>query len=519
MRMLRANISTITACASRHAVAFLLIMLSACAVPHDRSTGDNWGQARLEGKSANDPVRLCADAFSAIDLAINQAGTGDAQSASVPGFPYLRSTRFLAALGKRVPAKRDDGAFEYWTNWLAQTAISARKIELANLPIGTQDALRRGLGKSPEAVIVDCTAVLLASDRRRPDLQETLAGVVSAPDNYIDAFRVIGLYPVTSIPVLIGFERWKASNLPEFAQSPAKLKLSGRLEFVSPEIETPSMEAEPVAAILRRVADNPLNIPRPMKSDLHRLAAKFAPVFAIDVVGNFDRIGAPVLRYGRPPGIDTGTPRVYVQPSWAIINGVPLLQISYLAWFSERPPVGGVDILAGKLDGLIWRVTIGSDGRPVMYDSIHPCGCYHLFFPVPPTRLKAHQVDEPAEGTVVPRDAPILASGQRMVLHINSGNHYLRGLSVFDDKTVRPILYDLLPMDSLRSLPAPDGSRRSLYGPDGLIAGSERAERWLLWPMGVRSPGAMRQWGTHATAFVGRRHFDDPYVIDKAFAR
>jgi hypothetical protein len=29
----------------------------------------------------------------------------------------------------------------------------------------------------------------------------------------------------------------------------------------------------------------------------------------------------------------------------------------------------------------------------------------------------------------------------------------------------------------------------------------------------------MRQWGTHATAFVGRRHFDAPDLIEKAFER
>jgi hypothetical protein len=37
--------------------------------------------------------------------------------------------------------------------------------------------------------------------------------------------------------------------------------------------------------------------------------------------------------------------------------------------------------------------------------------------------------------------------------------------------------------------------------------------------MGIPNPGAMRQWGTHATAFVGRRHFDDPFLIDRAFLR
>jgi hypothetical protein len=35
--------------------------------------------------------------------------------------------------------------------------------------------------------------------------------------------------------------------------------------------------------------------------------------------------------------------------------------------------------------------------------------------------------------------------------------------------------------------------------------------------MGIRSPGAMRQWGRHAVAFVGRRHFDDPRLIEALF--
>ena len=71
----------------------------------------------------------------------------------------------------------------------------------------------------------------------------------------------------------------------------------------------------------------------------------------------------------------------------------------------------------------------------------------------------------------------------------------------------------------LRSLPAADGERKSLFGEDSLVRGSERPERWLFWPMGVPSAGAMRQWGHHATAFVGRRHFDDPGLIARYFER
>ena len=63
----------------------------------------------------------------------------------------------------------------------------------------------------------------------------------------------------------------------------------------------------------------------------------------------------------------------------------------------------------------------------------------------------------------------------------------------------------------------PDGSRASIFGPDGLVAGSERPERWLFWPMGIESAGTMRQWGRQATAFVGRRHFDDADLLEKRF--
>jgi hypothetical protein len=73
--------------------------------------------------------------------------------------------------------------------------------------------------------------------------------------------------------------------------------------------------------------------------------------------------------------------------------------------------------------------------------------------------------------------------------------------------------------DELRSLPVAGqaGVTRSAYDASGMIPGSERLERWLFWPMGIASAGQMRQWGRHATAFVGRRHFDDPLLLDRYF--
>jgi hypothetical protein len=39
----------------------------------------------------------------------------------------------------------------------------------------------------------------------------------------------------------------------------------------------------------------------------------------------------------------------------------------------------------------------------------------------------------------------------------------------------------------------------------------------LFWPMGIKNAGAMRQAGRQATAFVGRRHFDDPDLFESRF--
>jgi hypothetical protein len=101
------------------------------------------------------------------------------------------------------------------------------------------------------------------------------------------------------------------------------------------------------------------------------------------------------------------------------------------------------------------------------------------------------------------------------VLRIASRTHYLERLGFTAQPEGEPYAWD--DYNSLRGLPLLDGGKRSLFGEHGILQASERPERLILWPMGVRSPGAMRQWGHHATAFVGRRHFDDPYLFDQLF--
>jgi hypothetical protein len=273
--------------------------------------------------------------------------------------------------------------------------------------------------------------------------------------------------------------------------------------------------AEPeLAGSLAAAAPDALGMVLVEESETARLAARFAPVLSIDTASDDDRIGAPYWTEDRRIALDLGDPVVFFHFSHTRFGARTLVQISYQAWFPARPKTGPIDLLGGWLDSVIWRVTIDPDGRPLIYDTIHGCGCYHLFFPVPPATL-APPPDDIREHPFAPAQAPALTADQQVRLDLASISHYLVGIGVASQAIVGARGYRLADASSLRSLPFPGGGRRSLYGPDGLVAGSERLERWLLWPMGVDSPGAMRQWGNHATVFVGRRHFDDARLLEQ----
>jgi hypothetical protein len=105
-----------------------------------------------------------------------------------------------------------------------------------------------------------------------------------------------------------------------------------------------------------------------------------------------------------------------------------------------------------------------------------------------------------------------------MVVAMQSGTHYVNHLYPLSTPHDGDMPYALVDYDVLKSQPQAAGQRRSLFNRYGIVTGSERLERFIIWPMGVYSPGAMRQWGRHAVAFVGRRHFDDPFYLEKMFA-
>ena len=455
-------------------------------------------------RSGTPALRACADWFQALDERVAAAGVRDAQDARVAGFPYLRASRLLAAL--RPAAAKEPAAFYALVEQMRLLDAGARRHELRNLASD-------GTESRPQFERVhECGRLLRDADIARPATRAMLLERAQVSDDYSVADRFFGLYALTRIPFAAGVRRYEEETRGAFR---AAANSEGGLRYAPPPAALP-MPRERVALILARAERNSLAIPEPTESEMNELFVAYAPSFEIAVAGDFDRFGA--LRYLRGsdmPVVDASQLAVYTHPAWTRYEGRVLLQLVYTIWFPERPPREEGDWLAGKLDGVTWRVTLAPDGEPLLYDAIHPCGCFHQFFPTPrATALPAP--DELEEWLFAPQSLPRVADGERPLVRLASGTHYIERIGMVRgaDSLVR---YELRPYADLRSIVRMDGRRASAFGEDGIIAGSERPERHWFWPMGIASAGAMRQWGRHATAFVGRRHFDDADLLEKRF--
>mgnify|MGYP001243143107 CR=1 FL=1 len=452
-------------------------------------------------------VRECAEWYRMLDELATVAGARDAQDARVPGFPYLRVSRLLAAL--RPATMSNELALHALADRMLALDLEARRYEIMNLPAGQFSGQALALQRTQQ-----CGRLLREIDLAKPELRDALLRRAGVPDDYRLLYRILGLYWVTRLPFAEGVRRFQEETTAAFRRELAAPEGASIVRH-APEPGWPLPRLR-VAMMLERAAQNPLGIPEPSERDLNALLAAYAPSFEVEVKGDYDRFGAlRWLRDSDSPTVDGAQLAVYGHSAWTRYQGKVLLQLVYTLWFPERPPQSEGDILAGKLDGITWRVTLAPDGEPLVYDAIHPCGCYHLFFPTPrATALPAP--DNLEEWMFSPQSLPRLAEGERPVVRIATGTHYIERVFVTrgSDSLVR---YEMRPYGELRSLDRLSGLRTSAFGADGLIPGTERPERFAFWPMGIESAGAMRQWGRQATAFVGRRHFDDADLFEKRF--
>lgn len=297
----------------------------------------------------------CLELFTRLDNEVSKEGVAPSRPMRVPGFPYLRSSRFLASFNQQIltPAQQ-----KTWLNHLAQADRTARQIELDSLPIATKAKVAASHGSNLQNAIDDCYPRLVAADLADDKRLALLRQRVQVPSDYRIVSQILGLYPLSAIPITIGVQGYHEETYEVFQRPLAELPILGQLQRWQPQAGVSSVSPE-------QLPHDPLGIPTPDPALLDTLFARHAPVWEVDVVDENDLLGTPIWVTDGKPSVKPA-PAVYRYPSYTRWQTQPLLQLNYVIWFAARPVTGTFDILGGPLDGLIWRVTLNRDGTPLL---------------------------------------------------------------------------------------------------------------------------------------------------------
>ncbi|MFT4852214.1 MAG: hypothetical protein ACI8PP_002553 [Candidatus Pseudothioglobus sp.] len=442
-----------------------------------------------------------------------QTGIADGQVRIMGPGDVFAVDRFLASYYPELDSAELDSpaARSYWLRQSWDLAYRQRQIEYGNLAVAT--SADKGAGSGADQKAIEACALEVLTDAQALALNKPLAlGDVQVPDDYRSWARLLGMYPISRAIVMPRIRAEQASTRQHFQQqAPADTD-----QWYEPDVAGPALSTAAIAQHLQQAqASNPLRFPQLDAPTLEAFRAHYAPAWVIGTLDRNDKPGVPGWLNEKQISVDVMQPSLYFLPSYTRFQGQVLLQLNYFIWFPQRPKAHWLDLYGGKLDGLVWRVTLLPDGQVLAYDSIHQCGCFHQFYAVA-KGLHAQTLAADQEPVLLLNDQIPDARRERVVVQLSDSDHSILGLRAWQASAQsRPSATKLVLRDynELRQLPLGMG-QQSLFASNGLIPASRRLERWVLWPMGIASAGAMRQWGRHATAFIGRRHFDDAHLLD-----
>jgi hypothetical protein len=484
-------------------ISFILLFLTGCSAFYTIPT-----EPLKIGEKPT--VFQCAELYNTLNQVVKKTQTRDAEYAEIVDFPYLRTDRFLASFRDK---ELSDSALTAWIDRLQILGHESNAIELANLPTNVKSIF------PPFETFNYCSHLLRKQDFSQPQNVQKLRESIQVPPEYRTWKRILGAYWLTAWFIKMGATHLHEEILDTYNVHIENLPIKGQLIQYLPTKQSKPLSSEEIKAIIQKSRNNALNIPELSAEDKAHLLANFAPIWQVDTVSDDDKIGSPKwISFQKSADIDTMQPVVYTYLSHTWFQEEILLQLNYVIWFPARPFTSKFDILGGHLDGLTWRITLSREGTPLVYDSIHNCGCYHLFYPTQQLCVSSSD-DVLQEPTFVPQIAPEFSQNQRLILRVAHTTHFLDRIFTesIPQSQNQSLSYILQDYQTLTSLPLPNGQKRSLFQANGIVSGTQRGERWILWPMGIPNPGEMRQRGHHATAFFGRRHFDDSHIMQRAF--
>lgn len=405
-------------------------------------------------------------------------------------FPHLAFDRFSASLTSEltdVPSR---------AQWLAYVSEKG-KHQLAT-------AIALTPSSSPQSLLT-CQQALSEQSMENGRMWRALA---EQPPQVATAYqhwkRVAGIYPVA---------RLVAKGQIENEQ--ARIKDQSGRELAAPftygDVSSQQMSSVRIAAIFNNAKQySSLNWPLLTSPESDALLDHYSPLFDVETLSADDLPGALALDSRGNPFIDTTQPSLYRDLSYTRFNGAILPQLNYTLWFPARTAKGDFDPYAGPFDAVKIRITFDEKGAPFILDTIHQCGCYHMVYALNPTLTFIQRDDEMPIQNTLPPPSP----QETFLISLTAGEHMISDIAVTNNTSTDIALVPQSAL-SIMTLKTPAGVTKSPFGDEGILKQSARGERWFLWPFGVRSPGAMRQDGHHAIAFIGERHFDDAFLFEQ----
>ncbi|CZF77700.1 hypothetical protein GCE9029_00365 [Grimontia celer] len=402
-------------------------------------------------------------------------------------FPHLAFNRFSTSF---VNELSDAPAKGQWLAYVAQKGKVQLETALTLVPTSAAE----------NNLMMQCQKQLVEESIENPKFWSELEkNPPAVPTAYEHWKRILGVYPVASLVAEGQIEEEQERIKTDFGRTLTQ-------PFRYGEAPSPMAQRE-VAKLLSEASKySSLNWPLLTDSESAALLDRFSPFFLVETLSVDDIPGT--LAFESRVFIDTQKPVLYRAVTYTRFHGKVLPQLNYALWFPARTAKSALDPYAGEFDAVNIRITLGEDGKPLILDSIHQCGCYHMVYALSPTlRFLERNDEKPIQNYLFPN-----TDEGRFEISLTAEEHMINAVHVIDN--IAPdIELQAAALGETLVLSDSQGNNHTPFDEYGILNESLRGERWFLWPFGVRSPGAMRQYGQHAIAFIGERHFDDAFLL------
>ena len=226
---------------------------------------------------------------------------------------------------------------------------------------------------------------------------------------------------------------------------------------------------------------------------------RFAPVFLVDdYLVDYNRIGIVRAAAENAPYIDPELPVVYSEQRHFSTDNGDYTNLVYRVHFQEVPDgFSPYFIGAGKNVGLLVVVTLDEQNQPLLFTTVHTCGCYLAIIPTNfleneawPEGWRAERQEIYGESLPSSLDFGDEAFDQkRLHVRIRSGDHRVMDVWLNQpDATVQPSTTAFLqPLDDLKRLPVKEEQSTSFYEESGSRTGhvkgsyKSRERLWMSW--------------------------------------